>query len=291
VAFGVRDANRGTERLVVAAESAAATPQERDRVIAGVDRAVVDAIGERADEVRLIPIGALARTPNRKLRRSRARELYVSGRLEDRGSPVGLQMFRLWRRNLGALTSMGARRMRRRAASALSLACARALASAGFSHGSSASRVLRLLGRSVSLKSELPVGTLLAANRCGPYDALAILAAAKTEVRFAGDEALHGVPEWLWPSIEQYVVRGEEEIRAALSRGSVVQFPDSAAGADPLRCRFRLKPLSVASRVAPLALHEIQNQTRIVAGDPVQAAGSPTELRNRIRMALAALYA
>jgi acyl carrier protein len=290
-AFGVRDAGRGTERLVVAAESAAANKTERERVIAGIQEAVVDSIGEGADEIHLIPVGALARTPNRKLRRGRARELYLAGRLHDRGTAVPVQMARLWRENFGALTLMGAGRIRRRVGGALRVLLARALGAAGVKHGSSARRIVRVLGRGVSVQGELPRGVLFAANRCGPFDALAVLAAANVEVRFAGEEALFGAPGWLRAALEKHVIRTDAEIRAALAKGVVVQFPDSAAGADPLRCRYRLKPLSAAASAAPLALHEIRNQTRILAGKPIGCSGSPIDVRDRLRTALANLYA
>lgn len=181
--------------------------------------------------------------------------------------------------------------MHRRAGFAARLACARALAAAGINGGASAARVLHLLGRSARLDAPVERGVLYAANRCGPFDALAVIAATGLEVRFAGEEALLATPDWLREAIGGLVVRSGDEIRAALSRGIVVQFPDSAAGADPLRCRYRLHPLASATRVAPLALHEIQNQTNLRAGPPLEVGGSPIDVRNRIRTALANLYA
>lgn len=79
VAFGVPDAARGTERLVVAFEARAGTAPEARAALAGRVRARVrEALGVEAEALALPP-HALPTTPSGKRMRHQARALYLAG--------------------------------------------------------------------------------------------------------------------------------------------------------------------------------------------------------------------
>jgi len=88
-AFGVESGELGTERLVIAAESRAKDVEARDKVVAEVMARVAEAVGMPPDEVVLIPPGTIPKTSSGKIRRSSARESYLSGRL---GRPEGTSL-------------------------------------------------------------------------------------------------------------------------------------------------------------------------------------------------------
>jgi acyl-coenzyme A synthetase/AMP-(fatty) acid ligase len=80
VAFGVEDAERGTELLVVVAE---VEPDAACReVAAGIRQAVATELGVTITELALVPKGALTKTSSGKRRHRHFRELYLQGRLE-----------------------------------------------------------------------------------------------------------------------------------------------------------------------------------------------------------------
>jgi acyl carrier protein len=78
--FGVPHAATGTERLVVLAETRIDDAQRRRDLEAAIVRAVVEAVGEPADEVVLAPPHTVLKTSSGKIRRSACRDLVVAGR-------------------------------------------------------------------------------------------------------------------------------------------------------------------------------------------------------------------
>ena len=81
-AFGVADEARGTERIVVVVETRRRDPVQRDELARRVQISVCPALNGFPDEVTLVRPGAIPRTSSGKLRRSRCRDLYLTGRLE-----------------------------------------------------------------------------------------------------------------------------------------------------------------------------------------------------------------
>ncbi|MBL8352758.1 MAG: AMP-binding protein [Burkholderiaceae bacterium] len=79
--FGVADARSGTERLVVLAEQSLRSARDAAALREAVAHAVVDAIGEPADEIVLAPPHTVLKTSSGKVRRSACRELYEQGRI------------------------------------------------------------------------------------------------------------------------------------------------------------------------------------------------------------------
>ena len=104
-AFGVGDPAIGTERLIVVAETRAATPAARAPLEAAVRERVVDVLGLPPDTVLMASPGSVLKTSSGKIRRTATREAWVRGDLGRRRSPR-MQSLRL---AAGALRAYGAR--------------------------------------------------------------------------------------------------------------------------------------------------------------------------------------
>jgi 1-acyl-sn-glycerol-3-phosphate acyltransferase len=83
-AFGVPDPERGTERLVVIAETRARDGEAHERMRAAVVERVVEAIGLPPDAVEIAAPGAVLKTSSGKIRRSATRDAYLRGTLGRR---------------------------------------------------------------------------------------------------------------------------------------------------------------------------------------------------------------
>ncbi|HYM61294.1 MAG TPA: fatty acyl-AMP ligase [Thermoanaerobaculia bacterium] len=91
VAFGVTSVNADgstAERVVICAESKA-RGAPRERIAAAVKVRVLDALGLKVSDVLLLERASLPRTSSGKLQRTRAREWYLSGRLDTAGEDEG----------------------------------------------------------------------------------------------------------------------------------------------------------------------------------------------------------
>lgn len=94
-AFAAVDPNRGTERLLVAAETHLIEPSEREELRTAITRRVVELLGVGPDDVLLVRAGTLPRTASGKIRRSATRAAFESGVLGRRSPPVAFQLLRL----------------------------------------------------------------------------------------------------------------------------------------------------------------------------------------------------
>ena len=92
--FGVADAARGTERLVVVVEAEPRTPDDEEALRAAVAGRSLELVGIAPDTVVLVPPGAIVRTASGKIRRSATRDSYLAGALGRRPAPVLLQLAR-----------------------------------------------------------------------------------------------------------------------------------------------------------------------------------------------------
>ena len=79
--LGIADESRGTERLIVVAETRARGPEPREAIAASIQAAVSPLLGGFPDDIVLVRPGAIPKTSSGKLRRAECRERYVSGRL------------------------------------------------------------------------------------------------------------------------------------------------------------------------------------------------------------------
>ena len=95
VAFGLRDAGSGTEKLVIVAESRESDAAARSRIAAAVTERVSEGLGLPPDRIELIPPGSIPKTSSGKLRREETKQLYLDGALTARKPPAWLQIARL----------------------------------------------------------------------------------------------------------------------------------------------------------------------------------------------------
>jgi len=105
--FGSPDPKTGTERLVVMAETRERDGTALETLRQAVQDVTIDLLGAPADVVALVPPHGVPKTSSGKIRRSSARELYESGKVERGGGALGWQIARL------ALTGLRAQVLRR----------------------------------------------------------------------------------------------------------------------------------------------------------------------------------
>lgn len=79
VVFGRPDPTPGTERLVILAETRERGRRERQQLREAINEAVVQVLGEPADQVVLVPPRTVLKTSSGKLRRAATRALFESG--------------------------------------------------------------------------------------------------------------------------------------------------------------------------------------------------------------------
>jgi 1-acyl-sn-glycerol-3-phosphate acyltransferase len=87
--FASVDPSRGTERLIVAAETASVDTEE---LRTAITRRVVELLGTGPDDVVLVGPGTLPRTASGKIRRAAARQAFESGVLGRTTAPVTIQL-------------------------------------------------------------------------------------------------------------------------------------------------------------------------------------------------------
>src|SRR5215467_12675811 len=95
VAFGRKDEDSGTEKLVVVAESRESDPARRATIAAAITQEIASGLGLPPDRVELVPPGSIPKTSSGKLRREETRQLYIAGTLTEKKPPAWLQIARL----------------------------------------------------------------------------------------------------------------------------------------------------------------------------------------------------
>jgi len=95
VAFGLKDEDSGTEKLVIVAESRETQPASRAAIAAKITDQVSRGLGLPPDRVELIPPGSIPKTSSGKLRRDETKQLYLAGTLTAAKPPAWLQIARL----------------------------------------------------------------------------------------------------------------------------------------------------------------------------------------------------
>jgi 1-acyl-sn-glycerol-3-phosphate acyltransferase len=109
VVFGTQDPQRGTERIIVLAETretgSAALAELRRRA----EEAATPLLDAPPDEIVLVPPHTVPKTSSGKLRRTSARELFERGRLALRPQPLWRQLLRLAIAGLGPQLRRGRR--------------------------------------------------------------------------------------------------------------------------------------------------------------------------------------
>ena len=95
VAFGLKDANTGTEKLVIVAESREQDTAKRGAIVAAMNDEVTRGLGLPPDRVELIPSGSIPKTSSGKLRRDETKQLYLAGTLSAGRPPAWVQIAKL----------------------------------------------------------------------------------------------------------------------------------------------------------------------------------------------------
>lgn len=95
VAFAAADAARGSERLVLVAETRERDPTGRAALAQQVRARATQVLGSPPDEIVLAPPRSVLKTSSGKLRRSATRERWASGRLTDEPPAPFWQLLRL----------------------------------------------------------------------------------------------------------------------------------------------------------------------------------------------------
>ncbi len=99
IAFGVEDKSKGTERLIIVAETMEKDKEARDHIVAEVTSKLVIELGLPPDEVVLARPGTIPKTSSGKLQRSACKAEYVSNRLQHKTVPVWMQMGKITTRS------------------------------------------------------------------------------------------------------------------------------------------------------------------------------------------------
>ncbi len=95
VAFGLKDEDSGTEKLVIVAESRETQAASRVAIATKIKDQVSRGLGLPPDRVELIPPGSIPKTSSGKLRRDETKQLYLAGTLTAPKPPAWLQIARL----------------------------------------------------------------------------------------------------------------------------------------------------------------------------------------------------
>ncbi len=285
-AFGSRDRETGTERLVVVAETRATAPAELQKIEAEIVRAVDSLVGLPPDQVVLVPPQTIPKTSSGKIRRNETRSLFERGLLRTAKRPPWLQFLRLWLDNLVPLRGLGLawKGVTRMLNQAIRAAWLTGLTRVGgtlarlLPKRSAAPKLVRWTSR-WALRAcglALPrcgieggdaagqkIPAVLFANRVGPLDPLVLAAILPSPFRIADASVLRSLPSGaaflLRPLVVDPAAPGaqrppggtlRERIRRALEEGySVLVLSEGPVGAPAHQSRFRLDGLDAARQV------------------------------------------
>jgi len=97
VAFGARDGQSGTERMVIVAESRDKTPgtAARNSIAREITARVDESLGLPPDAVEIVPPGSIPKTSSGKLRRNETKQLFLQGQLGRGRLPMWVQVAKL----------------------------------------------------------------------------------------------------------------------------------------------------------------------------------------------------
>ncbi|HET7840926.1 MAG TPA: AMP-binding protein, partial [Terriglobia bacterium] len=338
-AFGLTDQGTGTERLVVAAETRSTRADELEKIETAVIEKIDSMLGIPPDLVLLVRPHAIPKTSSGKIRRNETRNLYLSGRLNVGKHAPWVQIVRLKFEHFGSWLRLTSRRtstrLRRIYNAALMLGTA-AVAGifARLAPGKKASAqivqsaarfLLKSSGEPVALRGMERIAngkaSVFVANRAGAFDPLVLAATLDAPLLLADAVPLNALPRMprfllaplVVPKLESNGTADaggmRERITETLKSGcSVLVFPDSALGATPARCRYRLEAIQAAAaagcNLQPIGIRgtsELFGErrrtsatwARIRFGDPIGAespdTGDFTRLRESVREAIGKL--
>lgn len=293
--FASPDPARGTERLVVLAETRETDDHARTDLRSQIVGVTVDLLGTPPDEVVLVPPRTVPKTSSGKIRRAASREIYERGTTGARPAPVWWQLV--------AFGWSGARGRVRRAlravkavafawyASILAVAVALPLVALlalvpreqwRWRLARTAVRLLvRLTGTSITVNGldRLPSGTsLVVANHPSWLDGLVLAAVLPTPFRFVAGEVLSRrmLAGFVLRRVGTVFVERTERQRGVSDTDRLVElarqgqrlamFPEGHLDRSPGLRRFRMGAFVVAARagvpVVPVAIQGTRSMLR-----------------------------
>jgi fatty-acyl-CoA synthase len=95
IAFGIADAENGTEKLVVVAETAEASMPQRAIIREQITDKITTALDIAPDDIVLVAPRVIPKTSSGKLQRSACQKAYREGKLAKHGLPTWLQVIKL----------------------------------------------------------------------------------------------------------------------------------------------------------------------------------------------------
>lgn len=96
VAFGVNDANLGTEKLIIVAETTLTDKEQRLLLEANIIEHMANDIGTTPDEILLVAPKTIAKTSSGKLQRAACKEAYLKHELNKKRTPLYQQLSKLF---------------------------------------------------------------------------------------------------------------------------------------------------------------------------------------------------
>ncbi len=278
-AFATQDAETGTERLVVVAETTETAETEREAIRAQIVATTVDLLGTPPDEVVLAPRGTVLKTSSGKVRRAACADLYSKGAIGVHPRSVWWQVVRFtWR---GVRPGF---RRRRRTLSALAYAAyvwllfvavgLPTLVLVAAVPGRAARRrvvrsatngLLRLSGTRLHVQGAIPASTdttfVVAANHASWLDSLVMAAWLPPDVVFVAGEVMgrqHVAGFFLrrigTEFVERYdagqAVADTARLGRLAERNSLVFFPEGGLARAP-----GLRPFHLGAFVAAAEAH------------------------------------
>jgi 1-acyl-sn-glycerol-3-phosphate acyltransferase len=95
-AFGAKDPNRGTEKLIIVAETHEKEEKNREKIISNITENVASIIGIPPDQIILVGPRTVLKTSSGKLRRSATLDAYLKGKLGKPATPAWFQIVKLF---------------------------------------------------------------------------------------------------------------------------------------------------------------------------------------------------
>lgn len=95
IAFGTIDTERGTEKLIIVAETRIKKPKNAAAIANQVTEIILNALDVAPDQVILIPPQSIPKTSSGKLQRAACKASYLAGKLTKRRTPLWLQLSRI----------------------------------------------------------------------------------------------------------------------------------------------------------------------------------------------------
>ncbi|HEX4045337.1 MAG TPA: AMP-binding protein, partial [Gammaproteobacteria bacterium] len=287
VAFGVTNAERGTEQLIIVAETKEKNKMKRTAIIHAVLEAIAAALDIVPDQVVLTAPRMIPKTSSGKLQRAACKTLYLQGKLSRSLTPPWLQTVKLgvrwgWKKCIDGVVTIGKIFYTVYAALIMAITLLFLYAIVRFTPMKTAAAVCRYWAKGLCIMIGCPIKKIGAfppqpntpfvyvANHASYLDAIVLLSILPAGTRFVGKKELFSQPilgtmirrlDYL-PLDRIDLPKGIEDtqhIEAALAAGdSILIFPEGTFGYTAGLRPFRLGAFKIAAEqgiaVCPIAL-------------------------------------